>query len=263
MPPRARKKMPAPTLVNRVESDVPVGQVKSLAKGLRALDLLLEHAELATNDLARDLDVDKAGASRILHTLADFGFAIQGNDRRYRASSKLRARAAAADVPARSSIRDRARPLLQRLFELTRETAHLGIRADDQVLYLDKCDTDLPLRVDRPVGTLAPLHCTALGKVLLAYAHAQPPKDLSRYTRSTAVTSAQLRTALNRVLAVGYATDDEEFAPGIRCVAAPLYDAAGVAVAALGISGPAARVAASRLPELGRLVTTIAQDFAD
>jgi DNA-binding IclR family transcriptional regulator len=253
--PRASAPAPAPV------ADTPAGQVKALAKGLRALDLLLERGDLGTNDTAAHLGVDKGAASRILHTLADLGFAVQGADRRYRPGARVHERAGVPDTTPRTSIRERARPLLQRLHDATHETAHLAIRADDQVLYLDKCETAQPLRVDRPVGTLAPLHCTALGKVLLAFAGAQLPRDLSRYTRSTAVTADALRAALERTVAAGYAQDDEEFALGVRCVAAPLFDAAGRAVAAIGVSGPTARIAAARLAELGTLVTAIARDF--
>lgn len=237
------------------------GTVKSLAKGLKALEMLIVAGEAGATDVARALALDKSAASRMLKTLAECGFAVQGHDRRYRAGPKLRARDSGSGLPGGASIREHARPLLQHIYEATRETAHLAIRADDQVLYLDKIDTDQPLRVDRPVGTLAPLHCTALGKVLLAFSDARLPRNLAGYTARTPVNEAELKAALADVAARGFATDDEEFAPGIRCVAAPLRNPAGQVVAAIGLSGPSTRIAADDLERLGRLVASVATEF--
>lgn len=236
--------------------------VKSLSKGLRALEMLLASESVGTTEVAQALGVDKSAASRILHTLADCGFALQGAGRRYQAGPKLRARAQAMTLPAGVSIRERARPLLERLHEFTRETAHLAVRADDQVLYLDKVDTDLPLRVDRPVGTLSPLHCTALGKIFLAFADGPLPRKLASFTTRTPVSPQALQATIDRILTVGYSVDDEEFALGIRCVAAPLRDASGHVIAAIGVSGPTARIAAAQLDELGGLVKGVADQFS-
>ena len=235
--------------------------LKSLAKGLRALEMLLRKDSVGVTDVAHALDIDKGAASRILRTLADCGFAAQGAARRYQSGPKLRTRARALTLPSGISIRERARPLLERLHQLTHETAHLAIRADDQVLYLDKVNTDLPLRVDRPIGTLAPLHCTALGKVFLAFEGGPLPRRLTAYTVHTSVSENTLQASVERIVASGYATDDEEFAVGIRCVAAPLRDATGEVVAAIGLSGPAARIPSDKLDELGSLVTRVAQQF--
>jgi DNA-binding IclR family transcriptional regulator len=236
-------------------------QVKSLAKGLRALDMLRESPNVGTVELGRALNVDKGAASRILRTLELAGYAVKDAARRYSAGPKLRRTASAPAAPA-ASIKQRARPLLERLHALTGETAHLALRADDQVLYLDKVDTDLPLRVDRPIGTLSPLHCTALGKVFLAFGHAPLPQALATFTSRTPSDPQQLREQLRRIVDAGYSLDDEEFALGIRCVAAPLREpGADAVVAAIGISGPTARIPRERLPVLGELVREAAASF--
>lgn len=236
------------------------GHVKSLAKGLRALDLLMERVDVGTSEIAVALGIDKGAASRTMQTLVAAGYAIQNSRRRYESGPKLRMRAAQAAARG-PSIRERARPLLERLHAATGETAHLAIRADDRVLYLDKLETDLPLRVDRPVGTLSPLHCTALGKIFLAFGEAPIPRTLAGFTTRTAMDVDALRAALARIVADGYAIDDEEFAVGIRCVAAPLREASGRVVAAIGISGPTARISKEQLTSYGRLSQEIARDF--
>lgn len=233
------------------------GHVKSLAKGLRALDLLIERADVGTNEVAQALRIDKGAASRTMQTLVAAGYAVQNAKRRWQCGPKLRGRSAPVGPP----IRERARPLLERLHAATGETAHLAIRADDRVLYLDKVETDLPLRVDRPVGTLSPLHCTALGKIFLAFGEAPFPRTLAGYTNRTAMDLDALRAALARIVEDGFAIDDEEFAVGIRCVAAPLRDAGGRVIAAIGISGPTARITPAHLSNYGRLAMEVASEF--
>lgn len=238
------------------------GTVKSLAKGLKVLDMLLVKEDVGTTEVAQALGMDKGASSRILKTLVHSGFARQDADRRFRAGLKLRGRGAPAQLPGGTSIRERARPLLQRIHDATGETAHLAVRADDRVLYLDKVDTVEPLRVERPVGTLSPLHCTALGKALLAFSELPLPRKLPAVTDRTPVDEHALARALASVVESGYAMDDEEFAPGIRCVAAPLRDLTGQVIAAIGLSGPATRISRADLSRLGGLVARIAHDFA-
>ena len=260
---RSNPSEPAVIRTTNVGEAQPVaeGAIKSLAKGLRALDLLLERQEVGTGEIATALGVDKGAASRLMHTLVAAGYAVQGAGRRYRAGAKLSERLAYAVLPGGASIRERGRPLLAHLHSVTKETAHLAVRADDQVLYLEKIDTDLPLRVERPVGTLSPLHCTALGKIFLAYGEAPLPRTLATFTSRTSVDLDALRATLARIVERGYAIDDEEFAVGIRCVAAPLRDRTGRVVASIGISGPTARISAAQLDEYGRLTKDIAGEF--
>jgi len=111
-----------------------------------------------------------------------------------------------------------------------------------------------PLRVDHPVGALAPLHCTALGKTFLAFLPKQLTGDLARYTARTLVDAVLLERDLTEARERGYTCDDEEFSPGVRCVAASIRDERGRVVAAVGLSGPTARIDANRLADLGRLV---------
>lgn len=240
-----------------------LGGVKSLAKGLRVLALLVDGVDINTTEVAGALDVDKSGASRILRTLVDAGFAVRGPDRRYRAGPKLNQ---GAGNPGRAialpySIKERARPLLEQLHRLTSETVTLGLRVDDQVLYLDKIVTELPLRVERPIGALAPLHCTALGKVLLAFNGGHIPR-LSTFTGHTTTRIEDLQAQLKQIVELGYSRDDEEIVQGVRCVAAPLRDPATRAVvAAMGISGPAARIPVEQLEVLGELTRRVASEF--
>lgn len=234
-------------------------QVKTLGKGLAVLDLIIRRRTVRTIEVAEYFSIDKGTASRILYTLVQSGFASRVEGRRYSTGPKLQMLQSGRS-PA-SDIRVRARPLLDRLAGKTGESAHLGVLVDNQVLYLDRADSLTPLRVDRPIGSLAPLHCTALGKVFLAFANAQMPESLPVFTARTNTDPDILRAHLRKIAIDGIAVDDEEFCIGVRCVAAPLREVDGSVVAALGLSGPTARVDLERMNQLSELVRETAKLF--
>jgi DNA-binding IclR family transcriptional regulator len=238
-----------------------VSPVKSLLKGLQALDLVRASADpVRTVDVAKALGVDKASASRILGTLAAAGYLERTARRRYTPGDRLRPGPSPQLVDV-LRLREQAQPLLHELVRLGSECAHLAVLAGDRVLYLDKVEAPQTLRVDQPIGALAPLHCTALGKVYLAFAAVPLPARLERHTARTLTEPRSLAAHLRRATALGYTTDDEEFTVGVRCVAAPLLDEAGRVVGAIGLSGPAPRIPPKRLAELGPGVREVAARF--
>ena len=234
--------------------------LQSLTRGLAALDVLTARAEpVRLTDLAEALAVDKSNAAHVLKTLVAAGYAVQDGNRRYMASAKLAG-------PARSehtleeivAVKEAWRGALEALVAATGECAHMAVLVGERVWYIDKVDSPLPLKVDHPIGALAPLHCTALGKAFLAFGGARTPDAQPAFTPHTLTTRRALADEIEATRRRGYAVDDEEFASGIRCVARPVHDAGGRMIAAIGISGPSVRVTDSRLPELGRIVAEAA-----
>ena len=138
-----------------------------------------------------------------------------------------------------------AQPFLERLGKATGETINLGVVSGGQVEQIAQVDSTYLIGGTNWIGMSVPLHCSALGKVLLAYGAAQPgPLDkLERRTAKTITTEAALRAELAGVRARGYAVTDEELEPGLVAVAAPIYGYDGNVVAALSVSGPASRMA--------------------
>jgi IclR family transcriptional regulator, KDG regulon repressor len=136
------------------------------------------------------------------------------------------------------------------------------------VIYIDGEESTATLNVNSEIGKEIPIHCTALGKALIA--HLSPEevavlleqKTLTRYTPRTITSLRELIPHLEGVLERGYATDEEEFNPGVQCLAAPIKDHRGKVVAAVGISGPSIRVTLDRMPELGSNVLEIAQQIS-
>ena len=197
-----------------------------------------------------------------MQTLARYGYAEQSPDtRRYRLGPRLVS--LGQSLLTRTPLRDQARPFLRELVASTRECAHLAVLSGASVLYLDQVEAPASLRVSTGVGALAPLHCTALGKVLLAFSDTPFPQQLPRFTPRTITDAATLRIHLEQARRQGYAIDDEEFAYDVRCVAAPLYGLDSRLVGAIGISGPTARLTLPRIHDLAREVLCAGQALSD
>jgi IclR family KDG regulon transcriptional repressor len=160
-------------------------------------------------------------------------------------------------------LRDQAKPFLRQLVERTGECSHLAILAQGQALYIDQVESPSSLRVTTGVGTLAPLHCTALGKVMLAFSHEPLPEEMPVFTPRTISDRETLRAHLDQTRRQGYAIDDEEYEYGVRCVAAPVFDFRGKVVGAIGISGPAGRIGLDRLAQFGAIVAAVSQALTD
>jgi IclR family KDG regulon transcriptional repressor len=148
-------------------------------------------------------------------------------------------------------LRKEAEPFLRDLAERIKETIHMVVMDRDEVVYIDKVETEQSpsgLRMASRIGLRNPPHSCAVGKVLLADFSDESQdsflkgRSLSRRTENTMTDLAQLKEHLKQVRKQGYALDDEENERGIRCVAAPIYNETGRAVAAISISGPAFRV---------------------
>lgn len=164
----------------------------------------------------------------------------------------------------RMNLRECALPHLEHLYEVTHETVHLAVLDGHQVLYVEKISGHSPATELSRVGGRLPVHCSGVGKVLLAYGApeltaAVLTKGLEARTPTTITTPERLRAELERVRAEGVAHDREECAPGLACVAAPVLGAGSVCVGALSIAGPAGRL---RLERLAPAVRTTALAIA-
>ena len=151
-------------------------------------------------------------------------------------------------------------PHLQLLNHRTRETVHLTVRHGLSAVYIEKLDSPQPLRIHSRIGASVPLHCSAVGKVLLAYLNEVERErllselELRRFTENTVGSIQELQTQLARVRKAGYACDLEEHEPHVRCIAAPVWDHSGAVNASLSVTGPTVRMSSARLREIAPLV---------
>ncbi|MCH8549693.1 MAG: IclR family transcriptional regulator [Balneolaceae bacterium] len=230
--------------------------IRSLSRGLKALEFFSQAGTpLRLTDLAQALAVEKANASHLVQTLVDSGYVRQGRSRRYELTDKIQTLAQRSlSIEQVIECKQRWRPKLEELVKQSGECAHLAVLAKTHVWYVDKVESPLPLKVDHPIGTLSPLHCTALGKAFLAFGNAQFPSEFPRYTKRTLTTLKALEREIELSQARGFTLDDSEFTDGIRCVAVPLYDNSDRMVAAIGVSGPSARIDNEAFVSLANLV---------
>jgi len=153
-------------------------------------------------------------------------------------------------------LRDRAQPHLRRLVTETEETAHLCVLEAARVIYIDKIEPARAVRMITRVGATNPLHCTSVGKAIMAFLPEEKVDELfkriryERFTHRTIATPEALRAELEKTRRRGYAIDDEEIEDGLRCIAVPLLDAQRQPVAAVSVSGPSFRVTAQKLPAI-------------
>jgi DNA-binding IclR family transcriptional regulator len=236
-----------------------LSEIQSLARGLKILDMLGQSENgIGITEVAEKMGIDKGSASRLISTLAHYGYAEKdASTRRYRLGPMVVN--LSRIVLQRSPLRETAKPFLQQLMERTGECSHLAVAAQGKVLYIDQVESPATLRVNAQVGTIAPMHCTALGKALLAFGDFNLPEQLEAHTSRTITDPALLKLHLDQARKQGYAIDDEEYDYGVRCIAVPVFDFRGKLVGSVGVSGPAARIPLERLPDLAKTVVELGE----
>ncbi|MGP3963711.1 IclR family transcriptional regulator [Nonomuraea sp. 3N208] len=143
-----------------------------------------------------------------------------------------------------------------RLMSEVRETVHLVVYDPPHVVYIDKVENDANVRMASRIGSRGAAHCTAVGKAILAW---QPEDALAELTleprtKHTIIDHDRLRAELAHIRRRGYAVDDRENEPEVRCVAAPIFNHNDAVAAAISVSGLTSRITAARVRELGPLV---------
>jgi DNA-binding IclR family transcriptional regulator len=243
------------------------GTLRSVNNALSILEAFSpDRPELGVTELARALRLGKSTVHRLLSSLAARGYVRKNPDTdRYCLGLKAFEVGSAAAGP--HMIRETAAPFLRRLSAACRETVHLGVLDDGDVVYIDKIESQQALQMYSRIGRRAPAHCTALGKALLAW----EPDDvldgflgrrLEAYTTRTLTDAARLRHDLRGVRERGHALDDDEFEVGLRCIAAPVRDHTGRVVASLGIASPAVRLPAERVGAMAAVVRSVAGEVS-
>ncbi len=248
------------------KSEGPILQV--LDRGLRVLTELSRHYELGVSSLARRLDVNKSTVYRILATLKSQGFVSQDpSSGKY--ALGIKAFEVGSTVANRFGLLEQASPEMELLAQQWNETVNLAVLDQAEIVYLHKIESSEPLRLGLRVGTRVPAHASALGKAILARRTPEalelwlnafaPNGSFQTYTPKTIGDRARLVENLSEIRRRGFAVDDEEYKPGIRCVATAILDHLGRSVAAVSVAGPSIRLTLPRvLEEVGPAVSLAA-----
>jgi IclR family acetate operon transcriptional repressor len=234
-----------------------------LGKTLDVLEALADARRLSLGELSRRTHVNRTSAYRILATLATRGYIAKDADQRVYLPGPSLLAISAAFLSGRGLIHI-ARPAMEALSADMGETVNLGVLNGDRVLYLDMVEGHQGLRMAAHVGSHDAVHCTALGKALLAFTPAEDLQTLlascawEQRTRRTCKSADALRRDLARVHRRGFAVDDEENERGVRCLGVPIRDGQGRPIAALSVSGPTARLPRSAWPRIARRLNVAA-----
>jgi len=235
-------------------------QVQVLDRAMAILDTLAAHDEdLSLYEIAERLSLHKSTIHRLLMVLERQRL-VERRPPSNKYGLGLKLFELGNKACARLGIAERARPHLERVAAAARETAHLCILDDGEVLYLAKVEASRTVRVPSSVGQRNPAHCTAVGKALLAHLAEREldrliqHRRLEAHTANTITTPTLLKRELRTIRERGYAVDDEEIEEGLRCIGAPVRDHTGRVVASMSIAGPAFRVTRAKTATLARLV---------
>ncbi|WP_181347038.1 IclR family transcriptional regulator [Thalassobacillus sp. CUG 92003] len=241
-------------------ADKEVTTVQSVDRALVILDILKSHPEgLGVTELSHRLDVSKSTIHRLLSSLLKQGYVKQDAEHE-RYALGLTLIELGEVVSSQLDIRRIAAPYLTQLAGSTGETVHLVMMDNLEIVYIDKTEPDATIRMFSRIGKRAPMHCTGVGKAMLAFL---PPdkidavlseRPMTRFTNQTITDPDDMKTHLEEIRRRGVAFDMEEHEEGITCAAAPLFNYKGEVVAGISIAGPIMRVDDAKLSVFAREV---------
>lgn len=245
----------------------PKQAIQSLDRGLVILEAVARSRNpVPFSDLAELLGIDRSSAFRLAKTLKRRGFlaSAEGKTDFFLGPSIWRL---ARQYDWSNVLVKISHEHLQALAHRTAETAHLAVREGRYALFIDQATAKQAVLVAGHAGELMPLHCAALGKALILDFDLRRLKTilgtqpLESFTPQTITQVEKLAEDCGAMRATGVATDSEEYASGLRCLAAPIRDKDGAIIASIGISAPAMRFPPSRHGEFAREVLKAALDI--
>lgn len=233
---------------------------------VRALTILEALADnscgLTLTEVAERTGITKTTAHRFLQDMLKHHY-VRRDDASKRYFLGYRVLGIASALLDDLDVRVVARPHLERLMKALEETVHLVQLDGTEIVYIDKVDCPHPVMLVSKVGKRRPLHCTGVGKIILAFS----PEDLltrvleepglPRYTPTTITDTVKLRRELERIRTRGYALDNGEHREDIACVAGPIFDVHGAITAAVSVAGPSFRFPLSQAEAHAPLVMEV------
>ncbi|MFC9789451.1 IclR family transcriptional regulator [Rhodococcus sp. NPDC127528] len=225
-------------MADAADLDTVLGKAVTILRAFRAEDQVLALADLVRRTGLHKATVHRLAGDLVANRLLD---RVDGG---YRLSGGLFELGMRASLE--RSLLEVAMPFLQDLYERTHETVHLGVREGHDVVYIAKIGGHRQAKSPSRTGGRNPLHCTAIGKALLAHAAPEIQQEvlsspMARRTAHTVVAPGLLRRQLTRIVETGVAFEHEESALGLNCVAAPVFGQGEEPLAAISVTGPTGR----------------------
>ena len=254
--------------LGRPRGEGETGSVQSLDRAIGLLKLVAEGNGLSLTEVSQASGLPASTAYRMLTTLAAHGMVefAEGDQHWFVGIETFRLGSA---FLRRRKLAEQGRPIIQALMAESGETANLAVADTDCVVFVSQVETHEAIRAFFRPGTRSPLHCSGIGKAILAHA-APRARDaivkrlkLERFTDKTLTTRAALLADLDAIRARGFSIDDEERNMGMRCVAAAVFNEFGEAVGGVSVSGPAVRVTDAKITTFGPAVREAARRLTE
>lgn len=222
-------------------------QVQSVSRALAIINCFRESPEMGISEIAAAMNLNKSTVFGLVNTLASYGYLEQvASTKKYRLGITLFE--LGNTVLSRIDIRNEAKEICSPLAQKYRATVHIATHSDGQVVYIDKIDTGDSLVTASKVGRRAPMHCTGVGKAMLAFL----PREyldrfifcspLRRLTPNTITDKKIFLNELEEIRKTGIAMDREEIEPGLNCIASPVLQRDGLPEIAVSLSFPYGRI---------------------
>lgn len=240
--------------------------IPNLGKACKVMELTGDSpGGLTLKEITHALEIPRTTALRITQTLLDAGFLVESDNGKLALGTTL----VQLGVKALDNldIRSFARPVLKQLAQETGESCHLAVLNGEKTMLVEVADSSRPVRIAARPGTLVDLHCSSTGKVFLAFQIAEPAKfiqrlDLTAHTQNTAATPEAVLAGIEQTRAQGYAMDEEEYLPGVRCIAAPVTNAFGKTIAAVGITASTSTFTKAKIRTMADRIKTAAAEIS-
>ncbi|WP_270815513.1 IclR family transcriptional regulator [Hungatella effluvii] len=221
--------------------------VKSAERVLEIFELLKDYPEgLTMKEIGEELGYAASSAFGLVRTLAEQGYLLENDNKRYTLGAKLIQLGAYAS--SYLDINKIAAPVLKRLMENLKETVFMAVLSGEEIVYVAKVDNYRSISTNARLGGRKPIYCTGLGKAFLTYMAENERRDLIEgirfipMTEHTITRKEDLYEQLNQFKEQGYAVDNEEIEVGLWCAAAPVFNSNGEMEAAVSVSGPTERM---------------------
>ena len=215
------------------------------------------HIGISLSEVSKTLRASKSTVHRYLQTMERIGIVERNERDNYHLGWTILSLAGnylnSLDLP------NLAEPYMRELAVKSKETVHLGVPAENWVMYISKVDSPQSIQMIARIGTRMPMYCTSLGKSILAFSPEEKVAEIIELgmdprTANTITTQEELKKNLEEVRSNGYAVDNIENEDGVRCIGTPIFNYSQKVIGAVSISGPANRITSEQVSELGPLV---------
>jgi len=234
--------------------------IQSIDRALQVVQLFsLGKPEWGVTEISKALNIYKSNVHNVLTTLAERGFIVK-DSRTDKYKLGIKFFELGSVVIKNMNLRKIAHPYMEKMLKEFNETVHLGILVEGEILSIEQEESGQSLSPRIFIGRRAPLHCTGVGKVIMAYfskdkvAAIVEGKGLKKYTENTIINKEELEKEFSKIRKQGYAVDNMEHEEGVRCIAGPIRGYTGKVSASLSLSAPAFRINENNIPNIAKKV---------